>query len=784
MTPVIEQSFAQYASAVAQSRALVDVRDCIKPSARQIFYSMLRNKYTWDKPFEKTNAPMGDALKDFYIHGTSSCVGIMMRACQSFSMRYPLCECKGNSGTMIASGNFAAERYTSTRLAPTCAYLFADIQKNTIDEWRDNYADNLQYPAVLPSKGFYNLVNGSMGIATGLASSIPQYNLKELNEVLIKLLWDKDAPDDEIVIMPDFATGAILLNQDQVRKSMLVGHGASCRLRSVVEYDAKERCLVVLEIPYGVYTNTICEQLEEILNGDENPGIERFNDLTDVKPKIKIYLAKGANPERVLRYLYKNTSLQYYYGINFTMLENGRFPRVYGWRELLLAHLAHEANVYRRGFEFDVRKINARLHIINGLLRAISMIDEVVRTIKNSKDTHSANLSLQNLLLIDEVQAKAILDIKLARLAHLEVDKLTKEKGDLEKEKSRIEQILSDENLLKKEIENGLREVANKFGDARRTKVMNLATKGEEEKEEIVEEKRIVVSLTNFGNLLTEETSTLVAQRRGGRGARLPLKDGEFVIDTLTDTNIGVLMLFTDKGRYYSCPMSQLEIGKSQSIYDIAKVQDNERITNIMSYAKAKDFKYIVFMTKQGVLKKSLLNEYKATNAKGAIGIKLKDGDELASIVFMNEEQIAVLSASGQFCRFETKATNPIGKNTTGVRGMKLNEGDEVVCARAIREGDKFIVAISENGLATKTKINECALTNRDVKGYKLQKLVDGDKMCSFVMIESDCELMAVAGKTAIKFKSDTVSAHSRGADGVKGIKPEGASKVSELVVG
>lgn len=779
LTPIIEESFTQYAAAVTQSRALVDVRDCIKPSARQIFYSMLRNKYTWDKPHEKTLAPAGDAGKEFYIHGDASLVGIMMRASQKFSMRYPLCDCKGNSGTMVASGNFAAPRYTSTRLAEPCAYLFSDIQKDTIDEWFDNYADNLQYPGVLPSKGFYNIVNGSTGIAVGLASSIPQFNITELNNVLITLLWDPDAPDDNIVIMPDFATGAVLLNSEQVKQSLLKGQGYACKLRSVVNFDTKDRALVVKEIPYGVYTNTICGQLEDILNGDNNPGIDRFNDLTDKTPKIKIYLSKGANPEKVLRYLYKNTSLQSHYSINLTMLDNGRYPKVFTWREALLAHLSHEKQVYIRGFNYDLNKINERLHIIEGLLKAISMIDEVVHTIKSSSDTRSANLALQKLLSIDEAQAKAILEIKLARLAHLEIDKLLKEKGNLELEQKCITSILNDETLLKKEIEKGLHEVANKFGDARRTQVLNLNSTSEDE---IIEEKQLIVSLTNYGNILAEETSTLIVQRRGGVGSKIKLNSGECVIDTITDTNIGTLMLFSNKGRYYSYPMSELNIKGTQSIYDMVKLQDGEQITNIMSFAKAKSYKYIIFITKEGMLKKSLLEEYKAKKSLGAQGIKLKDGDEIVSISFMNDERLGILTKSSQFAIINTKDINPIGKVAMGVRGMKLNDRDSVCCARPIYPDVKSIVSVSSLGMTSKTPIGDCPTSNRDVKGYKLQKLGDGDTMCGFIGIIGKTELTFTTSNTALKVNSDSIAETGRGAIGVKGMKVKDGDRVLDIL--
>ena len=297
---ILTDSFSQYAGAVLQSRALIDVRDGLKPSARQIFYCMDKYKYTADKPYQKTMAAIGDALKHFYIHGDSSCEGVIMRAGQPFAMRYPLIDVKGNAGTLIESGNWAAMRYTESRLSKLSDILFNDIDKDTIDDWRDSYDNTKQYPSVLPSKGFYNIVNGTSGIGIGMASSVPQFNLKELNNALIYLIDNPDCDFDSIYCAPDFATGAILYNESQVKQSMKNGTGFACKLRSVVDFDSKERCFVVTEIPYGVYTNTICGQLEEIINGEDNPGIDRFNDLTGKTPLIKIYLSKKANPDKVL----------------------------------------------------------------------------------------------------------------------------------------------------------------------------------------------------------------------------------------------------------------------------------------------------------------------------------------------------------------------------------------------------------------------------------------------------------------------------------------------------
>lgn len=766
LTPIIKESFEQYAGAVLQSRALVDVRDCIKPSARQIFYALYTDKYTYDKPFKKTLKAVG-SLSRFYIHGDASAVGVLMRAGQPFSMRYPLIDVKGNGGTLHESGNWAHQRYTETRLEEITSKLFQDIDKETVTEWRDNYDDTEQYPAVLPSKGFYNIVNGTAGIGVGLASSIPQFNLKEVNDALIKLLWNPNVSFDEIYCVPDFATGAILLNEAQVKESLRKGTGFACKLRSVVEWNIKERCLIVSEIPYSVYTNTICKELNQILDDESNPGIERFNDLTGKTPLIKIYLTKAANPERVLRYLYKNTSLQSHYGINMTMLKDGRFPKVYGWREALQAHINHEKIVYKRSFEHDLRKIGARLLIIEGLLKAISCIDEVIAVIKKSASSGEANLALQKLLSINEIQAKAILDIKLSRLTKLDISKLENEKKTLEAERDRITLILQDETLFKKEIEKGLREVASKFGDERRTQILNLQEK--EDGEEIIEEKRIIVSLTNYSNLYVNETSTLMTQKRNSVGSKLKLEEGEYVIETISDSNLGSLMLFSDKGRYYNYELKDLSIGKT-TCYSILHLGEGEHITNLTTYSKAKNLNYIVFITKDGLIKKSLLEEYKARKITGAQGIKLKDGDEVVSISFVNEEPIGILSKKGQFVIITTKDIRPIGRIASGVRGIKLGEDDYAVCAMPIANC-KDIITISKNGMISRTDRKEFSLSSRDTKGVKIQKLAEDDEMRSFCLWNDEEEILVASTSNALRFPISTIPTTGRGAQGVRALK-------------
>ena len=765
LTPIIKDSFLQFSGAVLQSRALSDARDNMKPSARQIFYCMYTDGFTHNKPFKKTLKAIGSAFR-VYIHGDSSAEGIIMRAAQPFAYRYPLVETEGSYGTLMSANSYAAPRYTSSRLSELADYLFADLDKDTIDEWRDNYDDTEKYPMVLPCKGFFPIVNGNFGLGVGMSASIPQYNLKEVNEALIKLLWDPDISFEEIYVAPDFATGAILLNADDVKESHRIGRGSACKLRSVVSFDPKERCLIVTEIPYMVYTNTICEELESIVNGEENPGIDRFNDLTGEKPLIKIYLSKNANPDKVLRYLFKNTSLQSYYGVNFTILENGRYPKVFNWKQLLQAHLDHERTVYIRGFNFDLKKINTRLHIIEGLLRAISIIDEVIQTIKQSQDSKSANRALQSLLNIDENQAKAILDIKLSKLAHLEITKLENEQSTLIKEKNRIEAIINDDVLLKKEIEKGLREVAAKFGDNRRTKILNIS----KEEEEPTEIRTLQVSLTNKNRVYTMESSTLYTQKKGTVGKKIKLDKGEYIMSTCLIQTDEEILFFTQEGNYYHCPASKLMIDEIVHISNLFLFGE-EQFCNLCGVSKKNAKPFILFVTKNGMLKKSNLSEYNIKRSGSAKALVLDEGDEIVSVLFVNSEKIGLLSAGGNFLITTTSDIRPIGRTTKGIKGMKLNEEDYVISAHIIPEDTTSIMSISGEGNAKQTKISEFATQGKNTKGARLQKVMSEDWMADFKPIVNETEVSIASTSSTLKIKVNEVAMLSRGTQGSRAIK-------------
>lgn len=763
----LQNSFETYAGMTIMDRAICDVRDCLKPSTRMSIYAQYIDKIVADKPYKKSQKSVASAMDHFYVHGDLSLYPLLARLGKTFAMRYVIEDFQGNTGTIEESGNEAASRYTEMRLSPLAMNFFTNIEKNTIKKWYDSYTGEEQYPAVLPSVGFYNIVNGTSGIATGISSSIPQFNLKEVNDAMIKLLWNPNIGVEEIICMPDFCTGATVLNADEVKESLKNGTGKACKIRSTVSYDDKKRKFVVTEIPYSVYTNTIRGQLQEICEDlENNPGIERFLDFSGTTPNIEIYLKKGANPEKVLRYLYKNTSLQYHYAINMYMLDNGKVPKVFGWKEALQAHIDHEKIVYKNAYNFDLKKIEKRLNIVEGLLIALANIDEVVKIIKFSTSTAIASKSLQDIFLLNSDQTKAILDMKLSRLAHLEVEKIEKEKNELIKKAKNIKEILNNEELFLKQIENGFNAISNKYGDERRTKITNMNFSSNEEDAEPIEEKELNIYLTNQGNLYTNETSTLYTQKRGGRGAKIKMPKDEYIVTSQTASNANVLLAFSNKGKVYSLSLTDFPTEGKVNIGEFFVLDNKEFITNIVSCGKVDSYKSVVFVTKKGLIKKTNFDEYKIKKSKGVIAIKLKEDDELVSTMFVNTEKIGFLTKMGNFLIIDIEKINSIGRATTGVKGIKLSDNDYVVDARKIKENCNELISITKKGLISRTSIAEFEVGTRATKGSKIQKIKENDELSAFLPIKDKSEIMVVSNKGILNMKLNEINKTNRGAQG------------------
>ena len=671
----IDENFARYAGNVILDRAITDARDLFKPSARMILYSQYKvSKNTSDKPYIKSARVVGDALGHYYTHGDSSCYSTYMRMAKPFAMRYPLEDCQGNSGTIAASGDEAAARYTELRLSPLGTLLFNDIEKETISEWSPNFDETEEFPKVLPSKGFYNIVNGTTGIGIAASSSIPQFNLREINKTMVELIKN---PNYEINILPDFATGAILLNEKEVLESLKVGSGAACRLRAVLEYNKEENALVVKEIPYGVYTSTILEQIKEIVDENPNCGIINANDSSSKTPDIYIYLDKNVSVNQILELLYRRTSLQSYFTINMTVLKDGRKPVVMGLKDLLLEHIKHEREVYYKGYEFDLKKIERRLHILDGLLICLASIDEVIKVIKTSSSTANASANLQKQFLLSELQAKAVLDMKLSRLAKLEVEKIEKERTELEQEKKVLEEKLANPELLDKDVIKGLELVAAKYGDERRTQVSNVS-KGEED----VIEKDVVVVIEKDNTIKAIDPDKLKVFNKGAKGTSIG-RDG--ILDIIKTTLNKSLYIYDKNGA-----VNELSVSMIPVVEDIKeKGAALSSLTNCGDVAKIIELKnktYMLILTKNGIIKKSLVSEMiKSSKLKD---IKIKETDELIDILFANEDEyLCYVTDNAHLVNVPVDEYKLTGTNAYGFKGSS----DSIVSSAIVAPQDKLL---------------------------------------------------------------------------------------------
>lgn len=784
---IIEESFTQYAGAVLQSRALVDVRDCLKPSARQIFYSMHERKLTHKNAFKKTNNAVGMAMADYYIHGDSSAEGIIMRAGQPFAMRYPLVEVEGSYGNLMESGNWAAPRYTASRLSEFSGMLFDSIKKDTITDWRDNYDDTKQYPGVLPSIGFYNIVNGTMGIGIGAASSIPSFNLREVNEAIIKLMENPDVSFDEIVCYPDFPTGATILNKKEVAEYLKVGHGGSCKIRSTITYNPDENCLVVTEIPFMLYTNTICGELEEILNNETCPQIERFNDLTGESPLIKIYLKKGSNYHKVLKFLYKNTSLESFYSINMTMLKDGRYPRVFGWKEALEEYIAHIRECKRRELEFDLDKALARENILNGLLIAAANIDEVVSIIRASDSPADASIKLIERFKFNEEQTKAILAMKLSALTRVDSIKLNDELEEIKQKIELLRHLLMNSLALDAELIKILRSVADKFGDERRTTVVNVVEKNEDDETPQIQEDDVAVMLFDNNMLRVVKSDELKGAKRGKKGTNLKPPKSANLINTLYTTNLGSIAAFTSGGRMYSFSLSDLEYGHDYSVYELIQLQDNEKVLTLIDNNSFSSFKYILFVTKQGLIKKSKTSEYNTRAKKGQVAIKLKEDDSIINVFLSSNEKdhIMIASNSGYSVFYDHSDIAVIGRASQGVKAIKLKPDEYVVGATMIKENISYkgIFSITSTGKGKMTKVEDYNETSRAIKGSLVQKLDDEEELAAiYAITEEQDKIFVIANNKAVALLIKEIPIQGKLTSGVRIIDIHGLNVKVEIM--
>lgn len=781
---VVDESFSTYAAMTIMDRAIVDARDGLKPAARQCMYAQMLDKITYKKPFKKSTKSVASAMDHFYVHGDSSCYALLTRLAKNFSMRYPLEDFDGSYGTISGGNTEAAARYTEMRLGELGSLLYDGIEKNCITTWFNNYDDTEQFPSVVPSLGFYNICNGSLGLATGMAASIPQFNLCEVNEAMIKLLWNPDIDFDEIYCAPDFCTGATILNADVVKESLKNGYGKAAIIRSNVEYDTDENCIYITEIPYGVYTGTIIDQIKNAIENGELIGIKKIDDLSTRKANIKILLERNINHINVIKKLYKLTSIQDSYTINMTMLDKGSKPKVFGWREALQAHLDHEIEVRTKIHQYDLQKIAARINIIDGLLLAIANIDEIVKIIKTSPNKEAAKKNLMGRFNFNDAQADAILKMTLSRLINLEVQLYVDEREKLFAEQISIQSILDNKELLFKEIEDGFRAVEKKFGDKRRTRLMNLDYKNDEADAEPIEKKELLIHFTNLGNIYTQESTTLMTTRRGGKGTKIKLANNEIIVQTINDNNFSSLLVFSNKGKMYTLNIDDLPVNAKVSAAQYFDFETNEHITTATSLARKNEIKYFTFITKNGMIKKTKASEYEHKRGKSLKAINLKDDDEVVNVHFINNEKIGILTYSGNFVIINTEEINAIGRATAGVRAIKLNKNDYVISSKSISERDRFMVTISKQGLIKKSSIDDFPICSRSIKGKKISGIREEDRIVDFLTISEDYDIIIISKDKIIKFNTSELRVLSRDATGVKAINLDNKNYVVSIING
>lgn len=782
---VVEDSFATYSAMTIQDRALVDARDCLKPSQRQCTYAQLLKKVTYKKKFEKSQFSVGAAMQLFYVHGDSACYDLMARLAKPYNMRYALEDFKGQMGT-ISTGKAAAARYTEMRLGELGCKLFDGLDEDAIDIWFNNYSDTEQFPSVAPSLGFYNICNGTSGIATSLSSSIPQFNLREVNEAMIKLLWNPDIEFDEIYCAPDFCTAGTILNADRVKEILRYGGGeavkgmkfkgknlgSSVRMRATATYDASENALYFTEIPYGVYVSTIIEQIVKGINEGNIIGIAQngIKDLSKMEANLKIILEKGTNPTKMIKTLFKLTDLDSSYSINMVMLDKGTQPRLFSWKEALQAHLDHEIEVRTRIHNFHIKKIDARVNIIDGLLLAITNIDEVVEIIRNSNDKDEAKTKLINRFDFNEPQVDAILKMTLSKLIHLEIGSFKDEKEKLLAEKTHHIEILNSKKLLFEEIETDLRAVADKFGDERKTRLTNFNFAGEEEDAEPIEEKQLNFYYTNLGNIYTQETTTLISTRRGGKGSSIKMQSNETIIQSFSDNNLSCMLAFSNKGKMYSIYTNELPVNQKINVSHLFEFDADEKITAITTLSRRQTYKYFIFITKDGMIKKTEAKEYEMKRGKSIKAINLKDNDEVINVLFVNDEDIGILTEKGNFVRLDTKEINAIGRAAQGIKAIKLDPNDYVISSNVIKRTDTHMYTISNSGLIKKANISDFDVCSRATKGRRISGVRDNDLIVDFLTSSSDCDIMIISKKKIIKFNTSELNPLSRDATGVKAI--------------
>lgn len=604
-----------------------------------------------------------------------------------------------------------------------------------------------------------------------MATSAPQFNLREVNNAIISILQNPQVSFDEIYCAPDFATGGTILNGEEVKESLRKGFGKSIRLRAELEYSANQNMIQATELPYGVYTNTIIEQLKEQTEANENYGIEKVVDHTKKTADIRIYLTKGTNPKKMIEKLYKDTSLENWFSVNMIMLDMGRFPKVFDWRSACDAYITHIRTCKRRELQFDLDKALARENILNGLLIASASIDEVVSIIRASDSPAQASANLIARFNFNEEQTKAILAMKLSSLTKIDAIKLNDELAETKKKIECLNDILGNPQKLDAELIKILREVADKFGDERRTKIMNVA-EGEENEQEQIEEKDVAVMLFSNNSIRMVAQNDISGAKKGRKGKSLPLPKNAKLVDTLYTTNLSSIYAITQAGKLYSTSLSHLSENEDFSLYELG-IDGEDRIVKVFSTMNFDFNKYLCFFTKQGMIKKTLMSEYSARARKGTQAIKLKPGDEVIECLFLPNDKGEIMTASSGGCvvRFAHEDIAPTGRVAMGVKGMKLEKGETLVSACYLDDAQKYkgILTLSSKGKGKITSLNEFSTTNRLAKGVIAQKLDEDEKLNMVCLVkEEEDNFNLLTDNTVVSLSSADIPIQGRATSGNK----------------
>ena len=769
-------AYIDYAMSVIVARALPDVRDGMKPVHRRILYTMHEDGFTPDKPYRKCATTVGDVLGRYHPHGDSSVYDALVRMAQDFSLRYMMVDGHGNFGS-IDGDPPAAYRYTEARMSKIAQYMLTDIEKNTVD-FMPNFDDRLQEPTVLPAQIPALLANGSSGIAVGMATNIPPHNLGELIDGIIKIIDEDNVTNEDLMQVikgPDFPTGATILGREGIKEAYTTGRG-KITLRAEAEIEemsgGKQR-IVVSSLPYQVNKSKLIENIADLVKEKRIEGISAVRDESDREEKVRVVieLKRDANPQVVLNLLYKFTQMQDTFGIIMLALVNGE-PKILTLRECLDHYIEHRRKVILRRTKFDLDKAEARAHILEGLKIALDNIDEVINIIRSAYD--DAKERLMERFGLSDIQAQAILDMRLKTLSGLQREKIEEEYNELMKLIAHLKEILASETLVYGIIKEELLEIKEKFGDDRKTKI--VAAEGEFEVEDLIKEEQSVIALTHFGYIKRMPIDTYKSQKRGGKGITgITTKEDDFVKQIFTASTHDTILFFSNKGKLYKLKGYEIpesgRTAKGTAIVNLLSLDAGEKVSTIIPIQNFAEGKYLLFATKNGLIKKTALTEYNSSRKTGLLSITLKDDDELIDVRLTDgEDNVVLVTKQGLCITFSERDVRPIGRVSQGVIGIRLDEEDSVIGMESIIQGSKStLLAITENGFGKRTELDEYRVQTRGGKGVITYKITPKTGVIVGVKIvndEDDVMLITDTG-TIIRLNVAEISILGRSTQGV-----------------